>query len=208
MDISKTNASSALDDIEAAQDRVRTRVLYRGTDVLYLIWGVIWFVAFLFQQFAPKFHAELGSLSFDGSGVIWAPLVLTGIILSLLLTRKQEIIRQDRGKRYGLVWLVIFGYFYLWIFLLGPLFNHQLIMTEEGMRHMTALISTVPMSIYVVMGLMGAGVWMSWLGVSVTLVTAVGLVLVPDYFYLWMAIFGGGALCLAGVLSNRRWKTA
>jgi hypothetical protein len=54
------------------------------------------------------------------------------------------------------------------------------------------------------------GLWlehfMVWLGLVVTALTVIGLFLLPSYFYIWMAVVGGGTLAGTGLFIRNRWK--
>ena len=204
----KTQANAAIGDIEASQKRIRARARYKGADLIYALWGVIWMAAFTFQQFDQGLVLRAGSISVKGPSLIWTPLVLVGIVLTVVIARRREGVKDKNAYKQGLLWPIVFGYFYLWMFLLGPLLNHDLITTAEGVLHSTAVIATIPMCIYVLMGLMSGDAYIAWLGAAVTVLTALGIYFFHDYFYIWMAVFGGGGLLLAGYISNRKWKTA
>jgi hypothetical protein len=204
--MNKTEAAAAIGDIESSQKR--TRAQYKGADVIYALWGVIWFIAFTYQQFGTGFTIRAGDANVSGSGIVWTPLVLIGIVLSIVIARRSEGVKDKNAYKFGLLWPIVFGYFYLWMFLFGPLFNHEMIASEEGMLHGTAVISTVPMCIYVLTGLMSGESYIAWIGGIVTLLTAVGIFFFHDYFYIWMAVFGGGGLMLAGYISRLKWKNA
>jgi hypothetical protein len=201
-------AVAALGDIESMQRRTRARAQYKGADLIYAVWGVIWFVAFACQQFGGEFSFRAGQVSVTGPNILWTPLVLIGIVLSYMISRRRATMKDKNAWKFGVLWPIVFGYFYLWLFLLGPLFNHQMLMSEEGILHGTAVISTIPMCVYVLAGVMNGEYYIAWVGGAVTILTGVGLLVTHDYFYLWMAVFGGGGLLLAGYISNRKWKNA
>ena len=73
------------------------------------------------------------------------------------------------------------------------------------MRAMTAVAALIPMFVYVVTGLLERDNYMLFLGLGVTAVTVLGFFAVPQYFYLWMAAFGGGALLITGLVTRRKW---
>lgn len=204
----KTEAVAAIGDIESAQQRIRARARYKGADLIYSLWGVIWITAFTFQHFGSGITLRYGPTTIEGGGFIWTPLVLLGIVLTFVIMRRQEAVKDKNAWKFGLLWPIIFGYFYLWMFLLGPMFDYKQIWTEEGMLHGTAVIATIPMCIYVLEGLMSGDAYIGWLGAIVTVFTAIGMFFFHDYFYLWMAVFGGGGLFAAGYISRRKWKTA
>lgn len=204
----KPEASTNMDDIQHAQRRMRLRAEHKGSDLIYAVWGVIWFTAFSVQHFGAGAIGRVGPVTFQVAGIVWLPLVLVGIALTFFIARRREAVRDKHAYKYGMLWPILFGYFYLWIFLLGPLFRHEQLQSEEGILHFTAAISTVPMCVYVVLGLTTGQRFIGWLGVAVTGLVALGLYFLHDYFYLWMAFCGGGGLLLAGYISNRKWKSA
>lgn len=198
MEMSKEEATTSLDDVLESQRKIHARRMYRGPDVIYVIWGVIWMIAFSVQQFIPGY----------GSGIVWTPLVVIGFILTVVIAKNRTSVKSEGDLAYGLLWPVMFGFIYLWMFMVSPMINVEALNTAEGQRNITAIFSTVPMCVYVIMGLMGAGAYMGWLGLGISVSTLVGLIFIPDYFYLWMAVTGGGALCVTGFFTNREWKTA
>ena len=202
----KSEAVAALGDIESAQVNTRARAQHKGADVIYAIWGCIWFVAFSCQHFGTGFTIRLGSTSMSGGGMVWTPLVILGIALTFIIARRRVAVKDKNGWKFGLLWPVVFGYFYVWIFLLGPLINYQQLGTPEGTMRMTAIVTTIPMCIYVLAGIMGGEAFIAWIGGIITLLTAVGLYFFPGFFYLWMAFVGGGGLLVAGYISRRKWK--
>ena len=54
------------------------------------------------------------------------------------------------------------------------------------------------------------GLWLGrffvWLGLGVTAVTLVSLFALPDYFWIVMAVIGGGAMLLSGLHMRRTWS--
>jgi hypothetical protein len=71
--------------------------------------------------------------------------------------------------------------------------------------HFGAIQATIPMFAYVVMGL-----WLDhfilWIGLAVTALTLVGLFFLQPYFWLWMAVTGGGMLLGTGLYIRYQWK--
>jgi hypothetical protein len=54
------------------------------------------------------------------------------------------------------------------------------------------------------------GLWLdrilSWLGALITVGTLVAFYFSPNYFFLWIAIGGGGALVASGAVIWRCWR--
>jgi hypothetical protein len=47
---------------------------------------------------------------------------------------------------------------------------------------------------------------MIWIGLAVTGLAVLGLFLVPNWFWIWMAVMGGGTLVGTGLLVRNRWR--
>lgn len=208
MEISKLETEKILKETAETELRARRMVMYKGADVLYLIWGTIWMLGFAAQQYLPGKLYHFGRFATPDFSMVWTVLVIAGGVASWLAFRHRVPVKSSESKAIGIFWLVLFGYIYLWLFLLRPLMPDSLFHSIENQRHFTAIITTVPMFAYVVMGLMGCGYYMVWLGLGVTVLTVMGLYVMPQYYYLWMAVLGGGALFLAGILTRRQWRKA
>ena len=78
-------------------------------------------------------------------------------------------------------------------------------MSRTSDRKISAYWATVPMFAYIIMGL-----WLDRfflvLGTLVTLATLAGYYFITDYFFLWMAVVGGGSLVAGGVFIRKNWK--
>ena len=166
-------AVAAIGDIESTQKRTRARAQYKGADLIYAVWGVIWIVAFACQQFGGNIQFTAGQVTITGPNILWTPLVLIGIVLSLVIARRREAVKDKNSWKFGVLWPIVFGYFYLWMFLLGPLFNHEILMSEEGILHSTAVSSTIPMCVYVLAGVMNGEYYIAWVGGAVTVLTGI-----------------------------------
>ncbi|MBX3178670.1 MAG: hypothetical protein KF886_15025 [Candidatus Hydrogenedentes bacterium] len=206
--MNKTDAVAAMGDIESSQKRTRARAHYKGADIIYVLWGALWIAAFTTQHLGRDFHYQSGNVSIHGMGMVWLPLVLLGIVLTLVIARGRESVVDKDGWKFGILWPVVFAYVYLWIFLLGPLFNESLIQSPDATMRFTAVFSTVPMCIYVLGGILNSQAYIACIGAIVTALTAIGFYFAYDYFYLWMAFFGGGGLIAAGYISRRKWQRA
>jgi hypothetical protein len=70
---------------------------------------------------------------------------------------------------------------------------------------LTAYFSIVPMFAFVLFGLW-IGRFLVWIGLVVTALILLGYYFLPGYFYLWMAMTGGGTLLLSGIFIRKFWK--
>ena len=184
MNLSKQEAQESLTEIESAIARTRRAMGLHGGHIL-MIWGIVWAIGFATTQFCPR-----------DAGWVWLALDIFGFGGTWICAVKSRARFHRPGpNRVGLAWLVLFGYFVLWNFLLQP------VNEREGI----AFSVTVFMCAYVIMGL-----WLSrvllWLGLAVTALTLAGFYFLPAWFPLWTAITGGGALFFSGLYIHKSWK--
>ncbi len=214
MEITPEEARESLAQAQDVAERTRKLLACRGADALFVIWGVVWFLGYLGTQFTPRLVLALaqggavseGAAGWMVSGGLWIVLVAIGIAVSFVIWKRRSPTKTRGGARIGLLWLMLYIYVDIWIFLLWPFIKVQ--GAEETVRfsrHMGAIAATVPMFAYVMMGLW-LDHFMIWLGLGVTGLTLLGLFLFPDWFWIWMAVAGGGALAGTGLLVRNRWR--
>jgi hypothetical protein len=140
---------------------------------------------------------------------LWLVLDLGGVIASALLGGwlRRPAPKDPNRSRIGIGWLMLFVYGILWLLLLVPEAFHAHWMSHnlDWGHRIGAFWCTVAMFGYIMMGL-----WLSrfllWLGLLITALTLIGLFFLPAYFYLWMAVTGGGALLAAGIYIRQTWR--
>ena len=191
-------ARAARGEIELTAAKVR-RVIAQGHAAPQLIlWGCIWIAGFGYTQFFPA-HASLG----------WLVLDLGGFSGSwFLLARRQSLMEKRGDPRIFLFWVALVSYGLIWMLLLVKFPENNQANAEfiAGMsRRIVAYWATVPMFAYVVAG-MFLDRFFAWLGIVVTILTLVGLDLAGNYFCLWVAFTGGGALILSGLFIRKFWR--
>ncbi len=189
--VSNEEAKESLDVIEDAMARCRKGIAATGAPYL-IIWGAVWIAGFA----SVHFLGVLGGWVFTG-------LDFVGIVLSVVVGayyRRNGPVRSaaDRKMLWRIMWfwIAVFGYIGLWLAMMG----------SYNPLKCTALVCTAVMFAYVVMGLWLAVPYLAYTGVGVTGMTAVGFYLLPGYFMLWMAVFGGGALFGTGIYIRRHWR--
>ncbi len=181
MNITPEEAQAALNDIRHVTTRTQGTL---NTWAYYmLLWGVVWTIGFLATQFKPQLV-----------NWIWIVMIIAGIVGSAFLGITQGgRMRLAPGSyaafinsRLGIFYGVLYGFAILWqiIFSLTPL--------QIGMLWITV----------VMFGSIIAGAWLQermsiGLGVGITIMSVLGYYLLPNYFWLWAAVFAG--LPLAGV---------
>jgi hypothetical protein len=195
MEVSRNEAQESLSQIEEMATRTRRLVACGGGDVLFMMWGVIWVLGFLGNQFVPRI-----------SGPVWLGLVGAGVLVTWIVAKRAAPVRSPVDRRIGWFWLLLYAYVYLWFAFLSPFIKVQ---SHAEMavfyKHFGAIAATIPMFAYVVTGLWLDN-FMIWLGLAVTALTVAGLYLLTPHFYFWMAAVGGGTLIGTGLVIRNRWK--
>ena len=218
-DISPDDAKATLDDLVNVAGRTK-RVVARAESPFFILWGVVWILAFVLDQFMESMApgvwpgllrrvpiAQSVSTTVGGiiGGLLWLLIIGTGIVLTILLYRRMHI-RAKSDRPVFAFWILLFLYVNLWLALIMPFVKVS--GSEESarfLRHLTAIAATVPMFAYVVEGLWQEH-FMIWIGLAVTGLIVLGLFLVPAYFSLWMAVFGGGLLLGTGLVTRKGWQ--
>ena len=205
MEISQQEARESLGQVEQAVQRTRKMLAYGGADTLFIVWGVIWVLGFLGNHFSPivKLGNYVGPVFAQW---LWIILIAAGIVISVVVEKRRMPVKSPLGKRIGWFWGLLYVYVSLWIGLCHPFMKVQGHAQSMMLyRHFGAIAATVPMFAYVVMGLW-LDHFMIWIGLAVTALTLLGLFLLPAYFWLWMAITGGGTLMGTGIFIRNRWR--
>jgi len=202
MEISKQQAQDSLNQIENVAMQTIAASL---AGPILIIWGTIWFVAYLGTYLGylfkwQEYHLQIGnriSASFFIAFLVWPILIVIGVAASWFISTRKAPTRNVHNKRFGLTWLILFVYSNVWLVLLTPWNEYQI----------SAFAAYLPMFAYIIMGL-----WMDrfllWLGVVVTLLIIAGFFLFHFHplFWLWMAVLGGGTLAGTGFYIQIRWR--
>ena len=138
-------------------------------------------------------------------GFIPQQLLLIGAIaFSIYDARRNSFISGPGSWRIGGLWFLTFAFALIWFLILSPAtFQDVKAHGVEISRQMWAYGVSIAMFVYVVMGLWIGRIYVVT-GLMVTLVTLVGLLFLGDWYWLWCAITGGGALLVVGLLLRKR----
>lgn len=205
MNVSRSEASDALEMVRQTSSKTRQMAAYAGGDLCFIIWGVVWALGFLTVHFVPPmfgYRPVVGTIITS----VWAVLVALGVGTTYWVSLRYQAARSASDRRIGYMWLLFYGFIYVWAALISPFLSvsgHE--QSQAFWRHIGALMATLPMFMYTVMGLWLDSL-MVWIGVGITALTLVGLYLFPSVFYIWMAVLGGGGLIATGLLVRRRWR--
>ena len=183
MGISKTEAASALTDIERTAGRSRELKGYQIAGPILMVWGVVWVLG----------YAAMGLLPAERWGMVWMPLDTVGVAATILLSRRPR----TAGKA-GAGWRISVGVLAIMAFFVA---------TYAVFRP----TSVEPAIVYpgLVTGLVYTGVGVAymprflWIGVGVFVASLVGYFLFQPWLAFWMAVVGGGGLLLGGLWLRR-----
>ena len=206
MNVNPEEARDMLGQAEDAGARTRRMIAYGGGDVLFILWGVIWLIGFLGTHVFTSGWLVTGQAVGLATGVSWAVLVTIGVVTSIVHERSHMPVRSQAGAAVGIMWWLLYMYVWLWIGLLHPFIRvqgHE--QSQQLFKHMGAIAATIPMFAYVIFGLFFER-YMLWIGLVVTALTVLGVYLLQPYFWLWMAVTGGGTLIGAGIYARVRWR--
>lgn len=182
MSLSSEQAAKALREVEAVSHRSGQLYRYQRAAPVLMLWGVIWLVGFSLTDVIPA-HAS----------VIWIALDIGGLLGCIFFGRR------SKGESSTVTtwrWLAsifsIFAFYILALIILRPTTGTQ----------SAALVALIVALFYVLAGLW-LGTRFAVAGALLAALTLFGYFMLAAYFYLWMALVGGGALMLAGLWLRR-----
>jgi hypothetical protein len=188
MNVSKNEAQTYLQIIEEVQCQARKALAHGGGPFFMMIWGLVWFVGYLGNQFLPS----------QTAGMLWFGAGMAGMTASFFTGWwiSRQLRRPGHDARIGLFWLAWLIYTSLIIGISGAFSDLTL---------MSVLIAIMAMFGYVVMGLW---LWkpLAGVGILVTILAVAAYLLLPGYVNLIMAILGGGVLFISGLYIYHNWR--
>ena len=189
MNVSPSEAEEALAAIETIAQKTRHSIAGGSTCITLIVTGIVWLIGFTCTQF----------LSGDIIGYIWTGLAILGSILATVWGfRVGKHFRSPAAaataKRAGLFWLFLVLYCVATIAVTWPLDGKQL---------------TVLIILFALIGHLSVGLVLSfaavWWPLPIAALVLVSYFLLPDLFYLWTAILGGGGMIVLGLYIRHRW---
>lgn len=179
MSVSREQAAEALRDIERVEGRSATLRGYQAAAPHLMLWGVLWFVGYGLTHLMP-----------ERAGAIWFVVVAAGFAAGTAASLRR------RGGRFAARYAAITAA--LAAFVIATI----MVMAPVDQRQVAAFIPLVVAISYVLAGIW-AGTRYVVAGIAVAALTLAGFFLLRQYFLMWMAVVGGGALLLAGVWLRR-----
>uniref|UniRef100_B0T1V4 Transmembrane protein n=1 Tax=Caulobacter sp. (strain K31) TaxID=366602 RepID=B0T1V4_CAUSK len=186
MGISRTEAASALTDVESTAGRSRLLKGYHVAGPILMVWGVIWALG----------YSSMGLLPPEQWGLVWLVLDVVGVVATILLSRPAKSVARSAAQSHG--WKIIAG-------VLAILFFYAATLT---LFHPTSIDATIAYP-GVVTGLVYAGMGIAfaprylWIGAAVFAASLVGYFFFQPWLAFWMAAVGGGGLFVAGLWLRR-----
>ncbi|MFZ0266666.1 hypothetical protein [Caulobacter sp.] len=183
MGISRSEAVSALTDIESTAGRSRLLKGYHVAGPILMAWGVIWALG----------YTAMGLLEPEQWGLIWLVLDGIGVVATILLSRAGK-----GAARTGQGWKIMAGVLAILVFYAATLALFQPTSTATAIAYPG-----------VVTGLVYAGVGIAyaprylWIGAAVFAASLVGYFFFQPWLAFWMAAVGGGGLFVAGLWLRR-----
>jgi hypothetical protein len=185
-------AQESLAAVEAMMQKVRRSLAQGGAPYHLILWGGVWFFGFLGSHFFSERTA----------GLVWLGLDVIGALGSWTLGMMFKRRVRNAGafvpaRRMAMFWLTLFFYCMLVGWIARPLDGKQLAML---------------IVIFAMLGWTAMGFLMSLslvkFALLVTAVAFAGYYLLPNCFYLWMALLGSGTMIGCGLSIRSRWRQA
>jgi hypothetical protein len=192
MNVSQEDAKASLSTVENIVGRTHRAISSSYANPSLMMWGILWIIAFT----ATHFYYTYAFYIFMAMAVVGG--IGTAIIYKIFHTKApvKDTSSQKYGRRVTALWIFLCIYIVVWLFLLAPFNGIQC----------NAFICTAAMFAYIVMGLWFKSRFMIVLGLAVTAGTLVGYYFLRDYYCIWMAFVGGGALFGTGLYIRLRWR--
>lgn len=189
MKISPEEAEETLATIQEMMKKSRHSFASSGAYIFLIVTGAIWLVGFLATQF----------LTGEIIAYIWIGMSVFGIALSILLGMRMG--PRVRGpstatstKRAGIFWLLLVFFGIAVIAVARPTDGKQI---------------TMFVILFIMIGQLAMGLLLSfssvWWALPIAALALIGYFLLPDFFYLWMAILVGGGMIILGLYIRLRW---
>lgn len=183
MAISRTEAASALTDIEQTTGRSRELRGYRIAGPILMVWGVIWIAGYLSMGLQARWNT-------------WLPLNIVGIAMTIVLANRGKVAGRIRQAGHG--WRPVAGAaavtaFVATTFILFKPTSPAVIMVYPG------LICGL---VYMLVGVLRMTRF-AWVGAAIFAASLVGFYAFQPWLAFWMAAVGGGGLLLGGLWMRR-----
>ncbi|HUO02746.1 MAG TPA: hypothetical protein VMU31_08210 [Rhizomicrobium sp.] len=176
--IASQQAHDALRDAETAERRSAVSYSYSRSAPFLILWGLIWIAG----------YSGMTVLRGPNAGWLWLMLSAIGIAISIWIGNSYAKDRGRAGWRTGFVFVIIFAFTFALFSVLPPT------NTLQAGAYSPLLLS----AIYATAGLW-KGIRFILLGAFLAIATLFAFFYLKDFFFVWMALAGGGSLLLTGL---------
>jgi hypothetical protein len=189
MNISPSEAEESLTAIQEMVRKTQRSISSSGAYQFLIIWGCVWLVGFLGSQFLPApVHGWLWLVADAIGGALSA-------FVGIRMGRQVRNPAHNRiGKKLAIFWLLLFLYCVIAVAVAWPVDGKQ---------------ASMFIILFVMVGWLAMSLLLSfssiWFSLAITAISLAGYFLLPGYFYLWMAILGGGGMIALGLYIRWRW---
>jgi hypothetical protein len=176
--ITSQQAHDALREAETAERRSAESYSYSRGAPFCILWGLIWIAGYGGTALLPGRE----------SNWLWLALAIIGTAISIWIGNNRADVRGHNGWRTGLVIVFVMAFTAALLFIMHPTDALQV-----G-AYWPLLLS----AIYASMGLW-LGVRYILLGAFLAAATLGAYVFFKEFFFVWMALVGGGSILLTGL---------
>jgi hypothetical protein len=189
MHISPDEAEESLAAIHRMTQKTRHSVASSGAHISLIVTGIVWLLGYMSTQFLT------GAIVV----YIWIALSILGTVLATVLGRRMgNRVRSPAtaayAKRIAVFWLLLVFYAIAALAIARPADGKQL---------------TMLIILFIMIGQLAMGLLFSfsstWWALPITALALAGYFLLPGFFYLWMAVLGGGGMIVLGLYIRSRW---
>jgi len=189
MNVSPDEAQESLAAIQTITQKTRNSIASSGTYITLIATGIVWLIGFFCTQF----------LTGNIVAYIWVGLSILGTALGIVLgNRRGKRVRSpafsEPAKRAVTFWLQLIIFAIAAIVIARP---------TDG-KQVTLFVVLFTMIGQSAMGLL-LSFSVTWWALPIALLALAGYFLAPNYFYLWMAVLGGGGMIALGLYIRSRW---
>jgi hypothetical protein len=188
MNITPSDAESALASIRETDNQMRRAMNASGGGYQMLIWGAVMLIGYTLNQYAD----HLTTAVVAGTWIVMSVIGNTAsVVIGVRMARK---FHSPLGARIGAMLPIFILFGVVAAFFVNP----------AGPREINLLIYLLVMLWLAMMGL-----WVKlsllWISLIFTGLMLFGYAVLPDYFFLWLGLVGGGAMIGSGLflLSGR-----
>jgi len=178
MPLSPNEAAETLKDISQVERRSATAYGNNAASPHLIMWGIIWILGYGGIYYLP------------GRPYIFPVLSLAGVVGSFVIAARGK---KERSSGYS--WRYLASIVALFAFITALFAVNPPTRDAQVAAFFPLLVSLA----YMLMGIWARLIRIGVVGVAIGVLTVAGYFYLQDYYLLWLAVVGGGALVLGGL---------